>query len=177
MDSAAETWINLDELLGDLQPTPIQDANLPLRTKLLHADPQTRASCLLVEFPAGWQRSAGAFTCAEHAVILDGEIILDGDHWGPGQGFVVPAEVGRTETRAPNGALAVAWFSGAPRWTSGEDTSGVGAAGKGSSIQWSGDAPAGESDELDASQRKWRHNPEASLEKKSGIFVYSWPTP
>jgi hypothetical protein len=172
MNSPEGSWTDLDELVGKLESTPVPDTNSPLRTTLLHADPITRASCMLVEFPPGWKRAAGIYSCAEHAVVLDGEIILDGDLWTKYQGFVVPADRARTETFSPSGALAVAWFGGAPRWTSGAIPHSTP-----SSEAWVGDSPSGICDELDPVARKWRHCVEAETPSQTGVFMYQWPKP
>lgn len=181
MDTASGSWIDLDDQLGALQPTPVPDANAPLLTTLLYSDPKTRASCLLVEFPVGWKRTAGTYSCAEHAIVLDGEIILDGITWLPGQGFVVPAGSARTETFAPQGARAVAWFGGTPRWTSRTDTSDSANSGNPSGISWVGDlgdgeVGDGEVDEVDFVRRRWRHNSQSLGEQDSEIISYQWPT-
>lgn len=165
-------WIDLDALVADLVITPVLDASLPLRTHLLHADPETRASCLLVQFPPGWKRTVGTYACAEHAVVLEGEVILDGQQWGAGQGFVVPAGVTRQETYAPQGALAVAWFGGAPRWTSGGTP-----LAEPSCAVWNGDLATGVCDEVDAAQRRWRHNMEPVQQSGAENYVYQWPSP
>jgi hypothetical protein len=177
MNPINSSWIDLDYLVGRLQSTPVPDANLPLRTTLLHADPLSRASCMLVEFPIGWKRAAGMYSCAEHAVVIDGELILDGDLWTKNQGFVVPADRARTETCAPGGALAVAWFGGAPKWTSAATQRQL----TPSSEFWVGDSPDGTYDELNSVGRKWRHcdEPQSDVREqpKSGVFMYRWPTP
>jgi hypothetical protein len=176
MDTAPDSWIDLDDQLGSLQPTPVPDANAPLLTTLLYSDPTTRASCLLVEFPVGWKRTAGTYSCAEHAVVLDGEIILDGIKWSAGEGFVVPAGSARTETYAPQGARAVAWFGGTPRWTSGGDTSDAANSGTVSGISWVGDPGGGVVDEVDLVGRRWRHNTQPLEERDSAVMTYQWPT-
>jgi len=178
MISTEGAWINLDELVGKLQPTPVPDANIPLLTTLLHADPNSRASCMLVEFPVGWKRTAGIYSCAEHAGVLEGEILLDGVSWNTHQGFVVPADRARTETFTPGGALAVAWFGGAPRWTSGSGQS-TEVLSEPSSEPWAGDSPSGACDELDSVTKKWRHCVDQQTNEqspaKTGVFMYQWP--
>jgi hypothetical protein len=181
VDTASGSWIDLDDQLRALQPTTVPDANAPLLTTLLYSDPQTRASCLLVEFPQGWKRAAGTYSCAEHAIVLDGEIILDGITWTAGQGFVVPAGAVRTETYTPHGAVAVAWFGGTPRWTSKVDTSESASSGNPSGTSWVGDlgggeVGGGEVDEVDFVGRRWRHNFLPLEEQDSKIISYQWPT-
>ena len=175
MNIPVDSWTSLDELVSKLMDTPVPDANLPLRTHLLHADPGSRASALLVEFPVGWKRSVGTYTCAEHAVVLDGEIILDDRTWVATEGFIVPGGITRRETHTPNGALAVAWFGGAPRWTSGGTPLNTP-----SCESWHGGNPTGAFDEVDVTNRGWRHHSqfnESASQQASGIIRYQWPSP
>jgi hypothetical protein len=178
MNTPVDSWTSLEELVSKLMETPVPDTNLPLRTHLLHSDPDSRASALLVQFPVGWKRSVGTYTCAEHAVVLEGEIILDDHMWVASEGFVVPGGITRRETFAPNGALAVAWFGGAPRWTSGGTPLNTP-----SCEPWQGDypiGPIGAFDEVDVTNRRWRHNPQSTgseAPSDSGIIRYEWPMP
>jgi hypothetical protein len=166
-----DEWVDLKELATKLAPTPVTDSNLPLMTSLLRAVPNTRASCLLVEFPPGWKRTAGSYSCTEHAVILSGSVILDGQVWLAGHGFIVSAGGLRTETFAPEGALAVAWFGGAPRWTSagrgGDSTSGQ---------TWNGDQGITVRDEVDTLGWRWRHVSQPEGQPGLGTFNYEWPS-
>ncbi len=175
MNTPVDSWTSLEELVSKLMETPVPDANLPLRTHLLRSDTVSRASALLVQFPVGWKRSVGTYTCAEHAVVLDGEIILDDHTWVATGGFIVPGGITRRETFTPNGALAVAWFGGAPRWTSGGTPLNTP-----SCESWNGDNPTGAFDEVDVTNRWWRHNPQSTAseaQSDSGIFRYEWPRP
>ena len=184
MNAPGDSWTSLEELVAKLAETPVLDANLPLHTYLLHADPDSRASCLLVQFPVGWKRGTGTYSCAEHAVVLEGEIILDDQAWTSTKGFIVPGGITRRETFTPHGALAVAWFGGAPRWTSGGEPW-----SKPSCEPWQGDNPInpiepigsiGAFDEVDVTNRRWRHNlqsSESEAQSDSGIIRYQWPSP
>lgn len=163
-------WVDLNALLLQLKHTPVPDADQPLMTSLLHADPTTSGSCLLVSFPVGWERGPGAYACFEHAVVLDGGIELDGDLWEAGTAFVVPADAQRRRTFAPSGALAVAWFSGVPRWTGGG-----GIDEPASSFVWSGDEEnaVAACDEVDVQGRRWRHV-EPRDASSDNVLRYSW---
>lgn len=178
MNTSGDSWTSLEELAAKLAETPVLDASLPLHTYLLHADPESRASCLLVQFPVGWKRGTGTYSCAEHAVVIDGEIILDDQTWTATEGFIVPGGVTRRETFTPHGALAVAWFGGAPRWTSGGAP-----LSKPSCESWQGDnpiGPVGAFDEVDVTNRRWRHNSQSlasEAQSDSGIIRYQWPRP
>ena len=171
MDNVVDEWADLKELATNLASTSVPDSNLPLLTSLLHADPVTRASCLLVEFPPGWKRTSGNYSCAEHALVLRGSVILDSEEWSAGHGFVVPAGALRTETFSPDGALAVAWFGGAPRWTS----AAIGGESK-SGLAWNGDQGATRRDEVDMQGWRWRHVPQPTGQPESGIITYQWPS-
>lgn len=163
-------WVDLDGYARELSVTVVPDANEPLMTRLLHFDPDSGGSCLLVAFPTGWERGSGAYSCFEHAVILDGSIELDGDLWEAGTSFVVPADAQRRRTFAPSGAMAVAWFSATPRWNGGGAID-----GPASSAEWSGDLTDANaaSDEVDALGRRWRHI-EAGSVSDSSFLRYSW---
>ena len=165
-------WVDLKEIATKLAPTPVPDSNLSLLTLLLHSDPITRASCLLVEFPPGWKRNSGIYSCVEHAVVLQGSVILDGTSWSTGQGFIVPAGALRTETFSPQGAIAVAWFGDAPRWTSAE----VGSDSP-SGLAWSGDQDGTMHDEVDIYGWRWRQVGEPDIQLDPGTINYQWPSP
>lgn len=163
-------WVDLDSRLSDLRSTPVPDANEPLMTSLVHADPKSSGSCLLVSFPVGWQRGAGSYSCDEHAIVLDGSIELDGELWETGMSFIVPAGAQRTRTFCPGGALAVAWFAGAPRWTGGGGPGEVP-----SSAAWAGDLQDERfpHDGVDIGGRRWRHfDPGESFD--DSLLYYSW---
>ena len=166
-----DEWVDLKELATNLAPTPVPDSNFPLLTSLLRTDPVTRASCLLVEFPVGWKRTSGMYSCAEHALVLRGSVILDGEDWSAGHGFIVPAGELRTETYSPDSALAVAWFSGAPLWNSAE-TGGQSKSGQ----DWSGDQGITMRDEVDMQGWRWRHVPQPTGQPESGVVTYQWPS-
>lgn len=163
-------WVDLASRMDQLQETVVPDASAPLLTTVLHVEPTSSGSCLLVSFPAEWERGPGAYSCFEHAVVLEGSIELDGDLWEAGTSFVIPADAQRSRTFAPSGALAVAWFSGAPRWTGGG-----GIEAPASSVVWSGDfADANAaSDEVDAAGRRWRHV-EPGIASDDAHVRYSW---
>lgn len=163
-------WVDLDALRGQLKTTPVPDADRPLMTTLLHVDEDSKGSCLLVSFPVGWERGPGAYGCFEHAVVLEGSIELDGDLWEQGTAFVVPADAQRRRTFSPSGALAVAWFSGVPRWTGGG-----GIDEPASSFVWPGDEENSVAafDEVDVQGRRWRHA-EPGHSSSGNVLRYSW---
>lgn len=74
-------------------------------------------SVLLVRFPAGWERpEEGCYDVLEEFVILDGWLEMSGRRWSQGSYGLVPAGALRARTRSDGGALALAYFPGAPGW-------------------------------------------------------------
>lgn len=113
-------WVDLDPLLAysaDWPQVNVPGAGTPVRLRRLHHEPTTRASLSLVHFPPGWVRDAvGSFTVTEEFLVLTGTVELSGHLVGPGRVALVPAGCERRGTRA-DGAVALAWFSGAPAWS------------------------------------------------------------
>ena len=103
----------------------IPDSNLDVELTRLHLDPRTRANVALVRFPAGWARpGVGHYDCAEQFVVLDGGLEVSGVRFGEGEFGYLPARTVRAASGvAPGGCLAVAWFSGPPRWSVGPPAS------------------------------------------------------
>lgn len=167
-----DSWINVDNRASGLTSTPVPDATLPLATSVLRTDPASSGSCLLVSFPEGWERGPGSYTCAEHAVVIDGSIELDGSLWEAGSAFVIRAGAQRTRTFSPGGALAVAWFAGVPRWSGGGEVAGI----PGSSSLWLGDQPDDSSaaDIVDVAGRRWRHVPAGDSSVSDEHLRYVW---
>jgi hypothetical protein len=163
-------WVDLASRKYHVQETVVPDASAPLLTSLLHVDPGSSGSCLLVSFPIGWERGPGSYSCFEHAVVLEGSIDLDGDRWEAGTAFVVPAKAQRRRTFAPTGALVLAWFSAAPRWTGGGRVD-----GPASSHLWVGDPVDANTatDEVDLVGRRWRHLM-PGLSTEDAYLHYSW---
>ncbi len=95
----------------------IPGSDRDVRLTRLHADGASGASVSLVEFPVGWRRpEAGHYTCAEEFVVLRGAITVSGlTHRGGQYAFLPPGAL-RTGSGTPEGCLAVAYFSGPPRW-------------------------------------------------------------
>ncbi|MGA3564507.1 cupin domain-containing protein [Melissospora conviva] len=92
----------------------------PVRMRRLHADPETKASVSLVRFPAGWRRpGTGWYPVAEEFVVLEGGMEVVGTH-GAGDYVYLPPRAIRAGTASPQGALVLAYFAGAPKWTEGQ---------------------------------------------------------
>lgn len=72
----------------------------------------------LVRFPAGWSRPVtGHYQVTEEFWLLEGELEMSDEVYRAGSGAHVPAGAQRSDTRSMLGALALARFAGAPRWT------------------------------------------------------------
>lgn len=167
-----QSWIDLDARVAELASTSVPDANLPLATSVLQVDKASSGTCLLVSFPAGWERGPGSYTCAEHAVVIDGSIELDGTLWDAGSAFFIPAGAQRTRTFSPGGALAIAWFAGVPRWIGGGEVAGA----PGSSSSWVGDGmdTSIASDVVDVTGRSWRHVAAGDSSVSEELLRYAW---
>jgi hypothetical protein len=91
----------------------------PVGLRLLHHDPDG-GLCLLVRFPAGWERPGpGSYDVPEEVLFLAGELEMGGVRYGAGDYAWLPGFGPRGVTRTDCGALAAAWFSGPNRWTEG----------------------------------------------------------
>lgn len=87
--------------------------------RMLHRDPDG-GLCLLVRFPAGWERpEPGSYDVPEEVLFLAGELEMDGFRYRAGDYAWLPGHGPRSSTRTSCGALAAAWFGGPNRWTPG----------------------------------------------------------
>lgn len=76
------------------------------------------ASQSVVRFPAGWIRPVtGAYNQFEEVLWLEGSFAMSGQTHGPDTYTWFPVNFVREDSRAPDGALALAWFSGKTTWT------------------------------------------------------------
>lgn len=99
---------------------PMPGANAPVRLRRLHLDRRTLASLSVVRFPAGWVRPVtGHYLVGEEFVVLDGRLELNGALHVRGDWAWLPPRATRSHTATPDGATALAWFSGAPEWRDG----------------------------------------------------------
>jgi hypothetical protein len=97
-------------------PAPMPGGSGPVQLARLPEQPDGGFRAF-VRFPAGWSRlQRGHYPVAEAFVVLEGELVLNGRTYRPGDaGFVAAGEL-RTELRADTGCLVFAWFGGLPRW-------------------------------------------------------------
>jgi hypothetical protein len=71
----------------------------------------------LVRFPPGWARPvSGHYSVAEEFWVLEGELTLSGETYGPEQVGRLPAAAPRSDSRSETGALTLAHFAGPARW-------------------------------------------------------------
>lgn len=104
-------WIDFD----------IPDGNGSVQMSLLREEESTRARTILVRFPPGWAREeTGSYPCSEELWVIEGAIELSGERYGAGDWAFLPPGYRRFGMRTPEGALALARFSGPARWTRGE---------------------------------------------------------
>lgn len=69
-----------------------------------------------VRFPAGWVRPVPVvYQAAEEFVIIDGELVIDGQRWAAQSYGCIDSGVIRHRTESPSGCLAWARFHGSPR--------------------------------------------------------------
>jgi hypothetical protein len=96
---------------------PIPDSNTPVKMNRLHIW-NDGTSVLVVNFPAGWSRPIiGSYECAEEFIMLEGELHMSGEVFRAGDHAWVPPHSLRIGTSSPNGATALAWFYGRPKWS------------------------------------------------------------
>lgn len=98
----------------------IPDSGPPVRMTRLHVDRRSSASVALVRFPAGWTRAlAGHYLCGEEFVVLAGCIAVGDQQYRQGDWAWLPPLSNRGVSSSPDGACALAWFSGPASWTAG----------------------------------------------------------
>ncbi len=101
----------------------IPGSDRPVRLARLYLDTETKATVSLVEFPQGWQRpESGSYAVAEEFVVLRGAITISGVAHKKDDYVLLPAHTARTTSATPDGCLALAAFSGPPRWVPGAPT-------------------------------------------------------
>ncbi|GAA0949568.1 hypothetical protein [Actinocorallia libanotica] len=113
--------VDLDAPGGAWAEVAMPASSSPVRLIRLHADAATGASVSLVGFPPGWTRpGTGHYLCAEEFAVLRGRISVSGTAYPAGACARLPALATRTASAVgADGCLAVAWFSGPPRWRDG----------------------------------------------------------
>jgi hypothetical protein len=110
--------VHLDKV-DDWLEIPIPASTPTVRLHRLHLDPDTGASLSLVRFPAGWSRpGTGSYNVAEEFLLLDGELRMGRTFRAADYAYMPPRTI-RPQSASPQGALALAWFSGPLAWSGG----------------------------------------------------------
>lgn len=95
---------------------PIPDSTASAKMHRLHTW-ESGTSVMIVNFPIGWSRPIdGSYECAEEFIMIEGELQMSGDKFYPGDHAWVPPHSPRIAAFSPEGAVALAWFYGAPQW-------------------------------------------------------------
>ena len=103
---------------------PIPDSTASVKMHRLHTW-ENGTSVMIVNFPAGWSRPIeGSYECAEEFFVFEGELHMSGDVIVAGDHTWVPPQSLRIGAFTPNGAIAIAWFYGAPKWNRRESNEG-----------------------------------------------------
>ena len=103
---------------------PIPDSTDLVKMHRLHTW-ENGTSVMIVNFPAGWSRPVdGSYECAEEFFVFEGELQMSGDTIVAGDHTWVPPYSLRLGAYTPNGAVALAWFYGAPKWNRREGNEG-----------------------------------------------------
>lgn len=96
-------------------------ARSDLRSKILSIDEQDTDSTLVIDYPAGWSRTEPHhLTAHEEFLVLEGEVIVDGQVYGPQNYAFLPAGYVRGSHTSPKGAKVLTMFYDAPQEVSGE---------------------------------------------------------
>lgn len=109
----------LRDAVGEWVEVLLPDSDRPVRLLRLRSDPLSKASVSLVRFPPDWRRpTVGYYDSAEEFVILEGGIDVIGRHT-VGDYVYLPPRTVRDHTVSDEGALVLAYFSGAVDWHEG----------------------------------------------------------
>jgi hypothetical protein len=122
-----EAGIELSDSSRDLswRPAALPDSSPPPSMALLSRGPGGGELFAVVRFPAGWRRErSGWYLVDEQVVVLEGELLIGDATAGEGEWIQIPAGALRGPSRTPDGALAVARFTGPPRWIAGDSSPG-----------------------------------------------------
>ena len=118
------------------QTFTIPGSDRPVELARLGADPDGGFN-VVVRFPTGWTRPGpGHYDAIEEVLFLAGRFEMSGQVYQAGDYGWFPSWYTRTASHAPNGALALAWFSGANRWFEGESPSAPQAAVDAVATRW-----------------------------------------
>ena len=87
-----------------------------VRSKVLSIDEQATDATVVIECPAGWSRSEPEhLTAHEEILVLEGEIEIDGEVYGPQHYAFLPAGYVRQRQSSAGGAKVLTMFYDAPQ--------------------------------------------------------------
>lgn len=96
---------------------PIPESSPEAQMARLHVGADG-AFVAMVRFPSGWSRPAtGWYDHIEEVMWIDGQFEMSSCTYGGGDHTWFPAGYPRERSSSPDGALALAWFSGPSRWS------------------------------------------------------------
>ncbi|NQV80071.1 MAG: DUF4437 domain-containing protein [Alphaproteobacteria bacterium] len=96
-----------------------------IESKTLSEDSQTREASLLIRYPRGWQQDGpGHLTVDEELFVLGGSLIINGRTYNEFAYGYFPAGYQRAQMSAPDGAVVLTFFSGAPAFVAGSAPAG-----------------------------------------------------
>ena len=95
----------------------IEGGDRPVELVRLRRDDDGPGFTVLVRFPAGWSRPGlGYYDVIEEALFLEGRFEMSGHAFGAGDYAWLPVGYPRADSRTPEGALVLAWFSAPNAW-------------------------------------------------------------
>jgi hypothetical protein len=96
------------------RPEPLAGVRDGTTCRVLSRDEQTGASSLLVRYPAGWSGPGGPLTADNELFVLDGALQIGARSYQKYAFAQFPAGFGTGGWSAPEGAIALEFFSGQP---------------------------------------------------------------
>ena len=101
-------------------PMPDSSPGTKLVTYFVN-DTESRSRLMLVEFPVGFTREqTGHYPAYEELLILDGSLKISGHEFKKDDYVLFPPNFTRSNTRCPEGCLALVWWSSKPGWSRGK---------------------------------------------------------
>jgi hypothetical protein len=94
-----------------------------VRSKILSIDEAQTDATVVVDYPPGWSRSAPEhLTAHEEILVLEGELTINGEIYGPQHYAFLPAGYVRTAQASPGGARVLTMYYDAPQVRAGAPT-------------------------------------------------------
>jgi hypothetical protein len=96
------------------QSAPLASLRGTVQCRVLSEDDASGASSLVVRYPAGWSHASQPLTCNEELLVIDGELQIDEQRYGPFSYAHFPAGYESGGWRSPTGTVAVHFLSARP---------------------------------------------------------------